>query len=123
MLGATQDDCRFVDKGAEAFTADMSVLPRAKAFKAMRVRHTCCCHRRNPRKSRSEIAMKTPSREGFWPSLRGAPKAAAAHRLPKAQVQFQGCILANKRNAISGLNVLYVRRVFRWKIIWRRSPA
>ena len=53
---------RFVDKGAEAFTADMSnVAVLTKAFSGARA-HTCCCRRRNPRRTRSGTAMGSRTR-------------------------------------------------------------
>ena len=50
----------FVRKGAEAFTADMSdAAALTKAFSGARAAYLRC-HRRNPRKSRCEIAMRSP---------------------------------------------------------------
>jgi uncharacterized protein YbjT (DUF2867 family) len=47
---------RFVRKGAEAFTAELSdSVALTKAF----ARHTCCCRRSPPGKSKSERAMRS----------------------------------------------------------------
>ena len=51
---------RFVRKGAEALTAEMTdAAALSKAFPAVRAQHTCCCHPSPPAKTRSDRAMRS----------------------------------------------------------------
>ena len=64
---------RFVDKGAEAFTADMSdATALTKAFSGARAAYLLLPPAKSPEEQERDSDAIAQGREGIWPSLRGA---------------------------------------------------
>ena len=105
---------RFVRKGAEAFTADMSdAAALTKAFSGAHAAYLML----PPAKSRGRPGARErcdrESREGVRPALRGALEQLRRAGCRKAPGQSRGCILPKQKlNAINGLNVLHLRAAY-----------